>query len=115
MLNVFSIQTFDVRTGQNKSAKAEAGITCFALRTLPFALVPHSLAASLGRLKGADVSSTTGGLTGFAPFRTMLDDPIRQRAFEADIAAGFFGFKPFVFQNLFALRLKFPVKRRILE
>ena len=55
------------------------------------------------------------GLARFAPCRTMLDDPIRQRLLEADVASGFFRFDPFVPENFLALRLKFAVKRRILQ
>ena len=40
----------------------------------------------------------------------MLDDPVGQRPLEADVSAGLFGFNPFVLQNLFPLRLKFPVE-----
>src|SRR5437016_2652028 len=56
-----------------------------------------------------------GFLAALAPFRPMLDDPIRQRAFEADVSTGFFRFDPLVFQNLLAFRLKFPIKRRVFD
>ena len=45
----------------------------------------------------------------------MLDDPIGQRTFEANVATGLFRLDPFVLQNLFTFRLKFPIKRRVLQ
>ena len=45
----------------------------------------------------------------------MPDDPIGQRALEADVAAGFFGLDPFMFQNLLALGHELTVERRILQ
>ena len=45
----------------------------------------------------------------------MFDDPIRERALKADVATGFFRLNPFMPENLLALRLKFPVKRGILQ
>ena len=45
----------------------------------------------------------------------MLDDPIGQGPLEADIPSSFFRFDPLVLQNLLALCLKFPVKRRVLQ
>ena len=54
-----------------------------------------------------------GWLTASAPLGAMFDDPVGQRPFEADIMAGFLGLDPFVFEDLFALRLKFAIKRRV--
>ena len=45
----------------------------------------------------------------------MLDDPIRQRAFEADVFASLFRFDPFVSHYLVALGLKFTIERRVSE
>ena len=45
----------------------------------------------------------------------MFNDPIRQSPLETDIAARFFGFNPFVPQNLFAFGLELPIQRRILQ
>ena len=76
----------------------------------------QSLAASPGSLKGAILfKSIAAGLPGFPPFRTVFDDPIRQRPLEADIPAGFFGLYPLVLQDLLAFRLEFPVQRGILQ
>ena len=41
----------------------------------------------------------------------MLDNPIRQRAFKADVVAGFFRLKPFVPENFFPFGLELAVKR----
>ena len=54
-------------------------------------------------------------LPALAPLGPVLDDPISQRAFEPDITTGFLGFDPLVLQNLLTFRLKFPIKRRVLE
>lgn len=45
----------------------------------------------------------------------MLDDPVRQRLLEADVLAGFLGFKPFVAKNLLAFSLELAVERGILQ
>lgn len=75
-----------------------------------------SLAISRDRFKGAvhPCALMARGLPAFAPLGTVFNDPIRQGALKADIMAGLFGFNPFVFQNLFTLRLKFAVEGRVL-
>ena len=45
----------------------------------------------------------------------MLDDPIRQRLLEADVAAGLFRFNPLVSEDFLALGLKFAIKRGVLQ
>jgi len=73
---------------------------------------PHRVALkerSLGLLR------SRLGLARFAPFGAVLDDPIRQRTLEADVMSGFFRLDPLMLENLFALRLKFAVKRRVLQ
>lgn len=45
----------------------------------------------------------------------MFDDPVRERAFEADVVAGFFGLDPLVAKNFFAFRLKLAVKGGVLQ
>jgi len=79
-----------------------------------------SFAASQGRVKGTSgilvlVTAADRGLAGFAPLGTVLDNPIRQGAFKADIPTGFFGFDPFMFEDLFAFRLEFPIERGVPE
>lgn len=54
-------------------------------------------------------------LTGFAPFGTVLDDPIGQRPFKADVMPGFFRLDPLVFENLLALGLKLAIERGVLQ
>ena len=56
-----------------------------------------------------------GGLARFAPRGAMLDDPIRQRLFKADVLSGLFRFNPFVLQNFLALGLKLTVERGVLQ
>ena len=53
-------------------------------------------------------------LARFTPLGAMLDDPIRQSAFEAYVVTGLFGLDPFVTQNLFPFRLKLAIKRGVL-
>ena len=45
----------------------------------------------------------------------MLNNPIEQRFFKADIGSGFLALDPFVFQNLFALRQELFVKNGVLN
>ena len=45
----------------------------------------------------------------------MLNNPIEQRFFEADIGSGFLALDPLVFQNLFALRQELLVKNGVLN
>jgi hypothetical protein len=76
------------------------------------------LAASQGGLKGATfvfVKLTSSCLPSLAPFRTVLDDPVGQRPFKADITAGLFGFNPLVLEDFLPFRLEFPIKRGILQ
>ncbi len=54
-------------------------------------------------------------LAGFAPFGAMPDDPIRERTLESDVVSGFLRLNPLVFENLFALRLEFPVQSGVLQ
>ena len=51
----------------------------------------------------------------FTPVGAMLDDPVRQRLFKANVAPGLLGFDPFVLEDFFALGLKLAVKRRVLQ
>ncbi len=41
----------------------------------------------------------------------MLDDPIRQRLLEADVASGLFGLDPLVPEDFLALGLKLTIQR----
>ena len=59
--------------------------------------------------------SCSGGLAGFAPFGTMPDNPVSQRALKSNVATGFLGFNPLVPENFLAFRLKLTVKRRVLS
>jgi hypothetical protein len=61
------------------------------------------------------VSRWLCALTGFAPLGAMADDPVRERTLKADIVTGLLGLDPLVFENLFALRLEFPVQRGVLQ
>ena len=45
----------------------------------------------------------------------MLDDPIEERLFKANIMTGLFALKPFVPEDLLPLREEFLVKERILH
>ena len=45
----------------------------------------------------------------------MLDDPIRQRLFKANIMPGPFRLKPLMLENLLALGLKLAVERGVLQ
>ena len=54
-------------------------------------------------------------LARFTPLRAVLDDPIGQRALEADIVAGFLRLDPLVFENLLAFSLELAVKRGVLQ
>jgi hypothetical protein len=56
-----------------------------------------------------------GDLSGFAPAGAVFDDPVRQSAFKADVVAGLLGLNPLVPENLLTFRLKFAVKRGILQ
>lgn len=55
------------------------------------------------------------GLPRAAPVGAVVHDPVGQGVFEAHVASGFLGLDPFMFQNLLALSLEFPVKRGILQ
>jgi hypothetical protein len=72
-------------------------------------------AASPGSLKGAVVLSVTCGLSRLSPFRSVLDNPISEGSFEADIASCLFGLNPLMPQYLLAFRLEFSIERRILQ
>src|SRR5690606_30072480 len=52
-------------------------------------------------------------LAGAPPFRAVIDNPVREGALKADVVTGFLRFDPLVLQDLFTLRLKFPVQGRI--
>ncbi len=54
-------------------------------------------------------------LPALTPFGAVLNNPVSQRPLKSDVLAGLFGLNPFVLQNLFALSLKFPIERRILQ
>jgi hypothetical protein len=77
-----------------------------------------SLATSRDRLKGEGlfgglaVCVTNCRLSLFAPFGTVLEDPVRQSALKANVVSGLFGLDPLVLEDFFPLRLKFPVERR---
>ena len=45
----------------------------------------------------------------------MLDNPICQRPFKANVVPGFLRFNPFMFENFFALSLEFAVERRVFQ
>lgn len=57
----------------------------------------------------------TGCLAALTPFGTVLYNPIRQRPLEANISTRFLRLYPFVLQDFFPFRLKFPVERRVLQ
>ena len=60
------------------------------------------------------LQSVSRVMTGLPPFRAVFDDPIRQRAFESDVVPRFFGFDPFVTQDLLTFRLELAVQSRVL-
>src|SRR5205814_1946468 len=81
-----------------------------------------SFATSRDRLKGGKMKS--GGSLHrppaffqafLSPVRTVPNNPIEQRFFEADIGSGFLALDPLVFQNLFALRQELLVKNGVLN
>jgi hypothetical protein len=77
-----------------------------------------SFATSRGGVKGTVFPVYligAAGLAVFAPAGPVLDDPIRQGLFETDVPSGFFRFNPFVPENFFALGLKLPIQRGVLE
>jgi hypothetical protein len=75
-----------------------------------------SFATSQGGVKGTNFNLIhRGGLAVFAPRRAVLDDPIRQRLLEADVATGLLRLNPFVPEDFLALRLKLAVERRVLQ
>jgi len=45
----------------------------------------------------------------------MLDDPVRQRLLEADVASGLFRLNPLVPENFLPLGLKLTVKRGVFK
>ena len=45
----------------------------------------------------------------------MLDDPVRESAFEPDVVTRLLGLNPFVAQNLLAFRLKLAIQRGVLQ
>jgi hypothetical protein len=53
-----------------------------------------------------------GGVAAFTPFASVFNNPVRQRALEADVMADFFGFDPFMPENFVPFRLEFAVKGR---
>src|SRR5438046_570330 len=77
----------------------------------------RSLAASLGGLQGAvpEQGLAFRSFPALAPVGAVLDDPVGQRPFKADVVTGFFRFDPFVLKNLFAFGLKRSVKIGVLE
>jgi hypothetical protein len=69
-----------------------------------------------GKLRSSGLRLTSEfPLSFIPPVRPMFQDPIEERLFEADIAAGFFTLDPFVFQNLFALGEELFVEHGILH
>ncbi len=76
-----------------------------------------SFATSQGGVKGTNSVSSIrgGGLAVFAPAGAVLDDPVRQRLLETDVAPGLFRLNPLVIEDLFALRLKLAVERGSLQ
>ena len=50
------------------------------------------------------------GLPGLTPTGAMLDNPIGQSLFKADVASSLFRLKPFMLEDFFTLRLKFAVE-----
>jgi len=74
-----------------------------------------SFATSQGGVKGTNYLIRGGGLAVFAPRGAVLDDPIRQRLLEADVAPGLFRLDPLVPEDFLALRLKLAVERRVLQ
>jgi len=52
-------------------------------------------------------------LATFAPFGAVLDNPVRQSAFKADVITGLFGLDPLVLKDFLAFSLEFAVKRRV--
>jgi hypothetical protein len=76
-----------------------------------------SLAASQDRFKGKYSLKSSGGvgLAGFPPLGPVMDDPVGQGPFEADIVAGLLGLDPFMPQNFFPLGLELAIERRVLQ
>jgi len=54
-------------------------------------------------------------LAGFAPGGAMLDDPVRQCPFEANVMSGLFRLDPFVPEDFFPFSLKLAIKRGVLQ
>ena len=56
-----------------------------------------------------------GPMAALAPFRPVLDDPIRQRPFKADIVTDLLRLDPLMPHDFLALRLEFAIQRRFLD
>jgi hypothetical protein len=86
------------------------------IRVMRLAFI-FSFATSQGGVKGTNFSSSIrcGVLAVFAPGGAVLDDPVRQRLLETDVASGLLRLDPLVPENFLALRLKLAVERRILQ
>ena len=54
-------------------------------------------------------------MASFAPFRPVLDDPISQGLFEANVPPRLFGFQPLMAEYFIQFGLELLVKRRILH
>jgi len=84
-----------------------------------FFKIHFPFAASRGRFKGqaenGGVPPLMGAMAALAPFRPVLDDPIGQRPFKANVVAGLFRLDPLVPHDLLALRLELTVQRRFLD
>ena len=80
-----------------------------------FLVFHFSLAASRGCVKGSVGLIGGVGVAVFPPGRAVLDDPVGQRLFKADVAAGLFRLDPLVLEDFLALRLEFAIQRRVLQ
>ena len=61
----------------------------------------------------------SGAFQGFVifllPASAVVEGPVNQGSFEADIVAGFFALEPFMAMDLIALCQEFLIKRRICQ
>ncbi len=78
-------------------------------------LLPRYFGDQLRTQRWLDLEVDPCSSSFFAPLGAVPNPPIYLSEFEPDIVSNFLRFNPFVLQNLFALRLKLPVKRGILQ
>ena len=74
----------------------------------------NPFATSPGRVKGK-LRSVRGQLPGFAPRSAVINDPVGQGAFEADVVTGLLGLDPLVPEYFVPFCLKLAIKRGVLQ